>query len=95
MATQTEIRAMDDEALDAILDGALIVRLRTGVRLPVVDQVYAEQARRAEIRMCRRMDVEYGDNRYDFNLDNIGQPHDASWYESRQTEAEWLQEMGR
>lgn len=41
-------------------------------------EVRAEMARRAEIRLVRG---EYGS-------------HDASWYESRQTEEQWLQEMG-
>ena len=42
--------------------------------------VTTELARRAEIRMERQ---EYGEM------------HDASWYRSRQTEEQWLAEMGQ
>lgn len=88
--TAAEIREMDDEGLQEAWS------LATSLRLPALgNRLYAEIGRRAEIKMERRMDVEYGSNRYGFTLDDIAADHDASWYESRQTEDEWLAESGQ
>lgn len=88
--TAQTFRQMDDEGLQDAWSLAQALGLReTGRR------VHAEMARRAEIKMERRMDVEYGSNRYGFTVDDIAADHDASWYESRQTEDEWLAESGQ
>lgn len=88
--TAQTFRQMDDEALN---DAWSLVQ---ALGLPTTgNRLYAEMSRRAEIKMERRLDVEYGSNRYGFTLDDIAADHDASWYESRQTEAEWGAETGQ
>jgi hypothetical protein len=85
------IRSLTDEDLDETR--ALLVGIE-GFGTVGLDRIDAEIARRAEIRLNRGMDAEYGSNPYGFTLDDVRAKHDASWYESRQTEDEFLTEMG-
>ena len=85
------LRSLSDEDLDETR--ALLVGI-AGYGTVALDRVDAEIARRAEIKINRHMDVEYGPNPYGFTADDISAKHDASWYESRQTEDEFLAEMG-
>ncbi len=81
-----------DEDLDMLVrtNALALVKSLAPDRAAVAER---EIARRAEIRLNRRMDVEYGSNRYDFTVDQINEKHDASWYASRQTEEEALSEF--
>jgi hypothetical protein len=85
-----QVRSLDDEAIDSLYPFAVSL----GERDYLASLILREAARRAEIRMNRSMDVQYGGNRYGFTMDGIAAKHDASWYESRQTEDEFLAEMG-
>ena len=89
--TQREfIEALDDESIDQLLPFA--VPLAAGDLL--ADLVKAEASRRAEIRLNRGMDAQYGPNPFGFTIDDVQAKHDAAWYASRQTEAQFLEEMG-
>lgn len=94
-------RTFDDEALDAayemafrlpdVLRGTPEVDTQVGKWINAVKQ---EAMRRAEIRMARWTSVEYGGNPFGFTFGDIAAKHDASWYDSRQTEAQFLTETG-
>lgn len=74
----TDLRQMDDEGIEEM--AALVGEFGAyGWSTPLGQRVAAEQARRAEIRLCRG---------------EMGEAHDASWYESRQTLDQWLDEQG-
>jgi hypothetical protein len=89
--TDTGPRTWTDEDLDE----AYAFTMRAGFAGgELVEAISREIARRAEIRLNRRADVEYGSNRYGFTADEIDQAHDAPWYESRQIEAEFFAEVG-
>lgn len=95
----TDPRTWDDEALDEALPLAATIG-RTVQTGPMSNDlvrnaraIVAEAARRAEIRINRMQAVHWGPNRYDDTEANIVQKHDASWYESRQTEEQWLGEV--
>lgn len=82
-----DIRTLDDEDLEVVHRASLAV----GAEIEDWQtQVQREVARRAEIRVSRiYFGAEYG-----FAASNVVGSHDASWYESRQTEEQFLQEMG-
>lgn len=69
----------DDETLDAAVDSRIARASGDPVLVEWFGRVDAEAARRAEIRLERG---EYGHD------------HDAAWYASRQTEAQWFAELG-
>lgn len=74
----TDLRQMDDEGLDEL--ATMLQDFGSyGWTSALGQRLQAEQARRAEIRMERG---EYGE------------AHDAWWYNSRQTEEQWLAEVG-
>jgi hypothetical protein len=83
--TNDEIRQLDDEDLEATLDWSVNLATRTAVRFEI--------ARRAEIKLNRGMDAQYGPNPFGFTVGDVSAKHDASWYESRQTEEQWLSEV--
>lgn len=76
---QELIRQLDDESLEE-LSGAN----QGGVGSWMFRD---ELARRAEIRINRVFDGT-------LSQAAVGEKHDASWYNSRQTEEQWLQEVG-
>ena len=87
---------MDDETLDFALDVANSTRpyVSTEKGLAFLARIDREVARRAEIKIERGMAAQYGPNPYGFTLDDVYAKHDASWYASRQTEEQFLDEMG-
>lgn len=78
-----DVRTLSDERLDL----AYSVVGQTG-------NVAREIRRRAEIRINRLFMSADERAAYGIVRDEINLPHDASWYESRQTEAQFLAEMG-
>jgi hypothetical protein len=83
-----EPRTWDDEMIDAAI-AATITRgvaaaLPGGTLAALFRKVDAEAARRAEIRIERV----YGGI---ITAAELVEKHDASWYDSRQTEQQWLQ----
>jgi hypothetical protein len=86
----------DDETLDAALVQSDLYRWAAGTDdvLGVwANRVLNEAGRRAEIKLNRAFDAKYGPNPFGFTTDDVAAKHDASWYESRQTEEQWLSEV--
>lgn len=101
MTNLLDPRTFDDEALDAAYEMAFrlpdVLRGTTEADTAVgrwVNKVKQEAMRRAEIRLSRGTAVEFGPNPHGFTFGDIDAKHDASWYDSRQTEAQFLAEMG-
>jgi ATP-dependent Clp protease ATP-binding subunit ClpA len=63
-------------------------------RPPLAQALIDESARRAEIRINRGMAAQYGPNPHGFTVEDVNAKHDAAWYESRQTEEQFLAESG-
>ena len=74
-------REMDDEMLQEGI--TLLAEARLTVTTMFI-ALTAEQSRRSEIKLCRVVD----------GMITLAEKHDASWYASRQTEEQFLAEMG-
>ena len=94
-ADLNDVRSFDDELLETAAASRIARHSTHPVLVEWFAKVDAEVARRAEIRCARLYEIAFGDNRYGFTeADVVDGKHDASWYESRQTESEWLSEVG-
>lgn len=78
-------RTWDDEDIERGLMWANTVSQSAPVKArELAEAVAREAARRADIRI----------NRWAVGEADLSEQHDAPWYESRQTEEQWLAEMG-
>ena len=75
---------MDDEMLQEGI--TLLAEARLTVTTMFI-ALTAEQSRRSEIKLCRVVDGM-------ITPAELAEKHDASWYASRQTEEQFLAEMG-
>lgn len=84
----TDPRTWDDEKIDEAYNvAAAMAATGGGTWQAAGEAVLREAAIRAEIRMNR---VASGM----ITVAELAEKHDAAWYASRQTEEQWLAEMG-